>query len=101
MHLIRLRDPWDVESEGTVVRWRRFFNRPTGLSPGDAVELRFENLADGAILRLNSELLEARSGEAGWTAVAVAPLLKDRNEIIIELHTSQARPFEQAVLALP
>ena len=87
-HIIRLRDPWQIErlTEPERVRCTRHFNQPTGLDSGERVWLVVESLADQAEIRVND--IPVRT-----TRCDITPLLAPRNKIEIELPLpSDGRP---------
>ena len=92
-HAIRLRRPWHCEStEGGLV-WRRRFGRPTGLTPGQRVELVIDGLPPAASIALNGQLLpDRREEELGRSRFDVTGCLLARNELAIRLPLPQAHP---------
>jgi len=53
MHTIRLRHPWQRESDGDAIVWSRKFNWPTELTPDETVQLVVESATTAATLTLN------------------------------------------------
>jgi hypothetical protein len=99
MHIIRLREPWIVETHPDRVVYRRYFNLPTGLGPDDAVRLVIEQLVDEAKVTFNSQPL-AHNDSAAWE---ITPWLFPRNavEVSIRSETLPARrPFGEVRLEL-
>jgi len=89
MHTIRLREPWDVEVAADHVLYRRHFNRPTGLGPGDAVRLVVENLPPETAVSFNKQPLSAPG--LCWD---ITSWLQLRNAIEISVPAA-ASPFER------
>lgn len=90
MHTIRLREPWIVESQPGRVIYRRYFNRPTGLTNRDVIRLVIEDLADTAKVTFNSQSLAGES-PAAWE---IAPWLLARNAVEIVV-TSEGLPMQR------
>jgi beta-galactosidase/beta-glucuronidase len=107
-HLIRLRGPWQYrvlephEATGRItmpadwgatlganfrgrVQYVRRFNRPTGLVPGQPVDLVFDGVDALAVVTLNDRpLLEIPPG--GEPArIDIAGLLEERNTLVVEV----------------
>jgi len=98
MHTIRLREPWEVEFQPGRVIYRRHFNRPTGLGSGDVVRLMIDQLADGATVSFNGELLA--SGDSRWN---ISAQLENRNAIAVSLPRDALppeRPFGEVRLEI-
>src|SRR3954462_3539560 len=98
MHTIRLREPRQTETLPGRCRYRRFFNRPTGLTASDIVRLAVEQLPAGAIVRVNGQAVPENEGP--W---AITPWLQVRNEIAIEVPAdspSDPRPFGEVRLEI-
>jgi beta-galactosidase/beta-glucuronidase len=121
-HRIRLRGPWrfrvlseqparsgrvalpcdwstslGADFRGRVAYTRRF-QRPTGLSPGQRVELVLDGVdAFGSVSLNGSGLLEIPPGGAP-ARVDIAPLLTDRNELVVEVELPSA---DEAVVRPP
>jgi hypothetical protein len=103
MHTIRLREPWEQETAAAVVRWRRWFNRPTGLEPDAVVELHIKGLCSAAQVRLNGTPLASVGVEQETTSFDLVPLLAQRNELVVEVANHAAatdRPFGEVCLQL-
>jgi hypothetical protein len=111
-HRIRLRGPWECEplrrgdnadqplppprrmtmpcrwNEGGLsaftgrVRFRRSFGYPGRIDAHERVWLTFEGVADEAEVRLNDAPLGRIAGASEWE---VTPLLRQRNELVIEV----------------
>jgi hypothetical protein len=64
MHVIRLREPWQVELQQGCCLFRRRFNCPTGLERGDVVRLVVDDLPPDAVVRLNGAALDQK--ESPW-----------------------------------
>jgi beta-galactosidase/beta-glucuronidase len=72
------------------VAYTRPFQRPTGLSLGQRVELVLEGIdAFGSVSLNGSPLIEIPSG-GEQARVDVAPLLVDRNELVVEVELPPA-----------
>ncbi|MGE0758440.1 MAG: hypothetical protein AB7O38_15540 [Pirellulaceae bacterium] len=112
-HVIRLRGPWRWEAQGSAVKaegeaaltgpipidWRavwgtrfagriracRAFGRPTGLSPGDRVDLVIESGGWAGVAELNGQYLARVTAEEGLARVGVRELLAPRNQLMIEI----------------
>lgn len=92
-HIIRLRDPWDAEhSDEHVTLWRRRFNRPTGLVPGDQVWLVVQTTAAPQSLRLNDIDVPLSAHGNGSVRVEIASRMEMRNTI--EILSGAPRDFE-------
>lgn len=103
MHTIRLRDPWEQETGEGHVRWRRWFNQPTGLEPSENIELWIDRLPDEAKVFVNRQPLSRIGSEASVSLYDIAALLQPRNEIVVELPTaatSDERPFGEVKLVI-
>lgn len=99
MHTIRLRDPWTVDFQADHAIYRRHFNRPTGLTPGDVVRLVIEQLADGARVTFNNQSL-ASDGAAIWE---ITPWLLPRNAVQVSIASETlpaAPPFGEVRLEI-
>ena len=98
MHLIRLRDPWEIEAADGSVRYQRWFNLPTGLA-GATVRIAIDQLDPATSVLLNDEPLPALAGSR-WT---ITDRLQPRNRIVIEI-TGDAppasRPFGEVRLEI-
>jgi len=94
IHSIRLREPWDVEPiVGGLKRHRRFFNKPTGLEPGDRVWIVVEGAVGLAELSLNGSPPphagdQAPVGNEARRSFDVTTLLNLRNELVLILEDS-------------
>ncbi len=87
-HRIRLRHPWQSERTESGTRWRRRFNRPTGLSARQRVWIVVEGVAAPGAAALNGRAL-GRLGEAGVPPrFDVTDLLLLHNEIELTLETA-------------
>jgi hypothetical protein len=98
MHTIRLREPWEVEAGPGRVIYRRHFNRPTGLGPGEVVRLAVDDLPAGATVSFNGEPLVG--GDSGWD---ISAQLQNRNAIVVSLAAETlppARPFGEVRLEI-
>lgn len=98
MHTIRLREPWTIEAQSDRVIYRRHFNRPTGLGPGNIVRLTIESLMESAVVDFNGEALCA--GDTSWDITAS---LQTRNVIEISAAPSAPtapRPFGEVALLI-
>ena len=98
MHTIRLREPWEVEIQPDRVLYRRHFNRPTGLGPGDVVRLVIDDLPAGATVSFNGEQLV--SSDSCWD---ISARLRPRSAILIHLAANESpreRPFGEVRLEI-
>jgi hypothetical protein len=82
-HRIRLRDPWEVlpNDDGGTVR-RRAFNKPTGLEPGDVVQLVIDDPIGVILVTVNESLMF--SPPCG-VAVDITSVLRARNFVELKL----------------
>jgi len=102
MHVIRLRDPWEVETIQGVVRYRRWFNKPTGIDAGTIVQLVIDDLDPTARVELNDEPLAVLSPDnpQSWP---ITEQLCSRNAVTIDIdgagETAQ-RPFGEVRLEI-
>jgi len=72
------------------VAYTRRFQRPTGLSPSQRVELVFDGVDAFASVSLNgSPLMEIPPG-GEQARVDVGPLLSERNELVVEVELPSA-----------
>ena len=105
MHTIRLRRPWlrtiddlnqpdrvDVPDvgrvplrEGSILIYRRTFNRPTGLEIGDKVWLSIESYSAGSIRVLLNEQSVFQADTAQPVRVDLASRLEPSNQLEIQL----------------
>jgi hypothetical protein len=95
VHVIRLREPWerevptaDGERQATgddldSIRFHRRFGLPTGLEPGDRIELVIEGATASGEVWLNDVLLGQFSAEAAVTKIPLGGLLQFRNQLTI------------------
>ena len=100
MHTIRLQEPWEKQIAEGVLRWRRWFHAPTGLVPGDMVEIRFEQLAPTARVTLNGQPIAQSLSAEGWSGWEITAQLVRRNEVVVEVSADEPLPFRQAVLMI-
>jgi hypothetical protein len=96
MHTIRLREPWIVELQSGRVIYRRYFNRPTGLQPGDIVQLAIDGLRHDALVSFNGHPLPA-SDAMSWE---IGGRLQPRNIVIVEAAGSEGLPFREVRLEI-
>ena len=99
MHTIRLREPWEVEAEPGRAIYRRHFNRPTGLEPGNIVRLAIDELPAAAMALLNGQSLTIDASSSADITAA----LRARNaiEIIVAADpTAGQRPFGEVRLII-
>ena len=97
MHIIRLREPWEVEPRPGGVVYRRYFNRPTGLAGGEAVRLAIDGLPLLAAVSFNGAPLA--EGSSGDITAALLP----RNLVVIEVAGAEAAgelPFGEVRLEI-
>jgi hypothetical protein len=96
-HRIRLGPPWDVTASGGRTRHARRFGRPRTLGPGERVWLACGSVPGPADILVNGEPVGSVAG-AGPFAADVTPLLKPRNEVVIE--TASADPPADVALEI-
>lgn len=85
VHVIRLRRPWHCEPLERSVRFRRAFNRPTGLAPRQAVWLVLERISAQGHASLNGRSLGTIPPGGQAVRFDVAALLAERNELVVEV----------------
>src|SRR5262245_43863513 len=93
-HIIRLRGPWETElvtdsSDGSSepnrrVRFLRRFGLPTGLQPGDQVDVVIESCERVGQVWLNDNLL-GELNATGISRFAIRERLQPRNVLQIEM----------------
>ncbi len=84
-HSIRLREPWDsryVDGTRKAVRYRRFFNRPTGIESGQQVFLTLRVLVACSLnVSVNEHVSQLiPTGDSAYRA-RVDQVLSNRNQI--------------------
>jgi hypothetical protein len=85
-HIIRLREPWSVSGDANGrLELRRRFNCPTGLRPGDRVELVVEGLASLPTVLLNGHLLPMNSDASGTLRCEIQSHLIAHNDVVLRL----------------
>jgi hypothetical protein len=101
-HVIRLREPWDREPRtGGGARYRRFFNTPTGLTPGTTVAVVCEAPTAAATVWLNDRTLGDHAPEQGTWSHDVTRDLLSRNELTIDVATAAAElPWREVRLEI-
>lgn len=85
---VSLPDDWRTcigENFAGVVRFRRWFNLPTGLTPEHQVLLVIDQVDGRAIVRLTGEHLGIIEPGSGQFAAAVQDRLQPRNELTIDV----------------
>ncbi|WP_182868977.1 hypothetical protein [Stieleria mannarensis] len=116
MHTIRLRRPWlrsldphsppqkvDVPdtqppttTDGSVISYRRAFNRPTGLTPADVVWLSLpHHTAESIEIRINDALVHQSvhpSKATGPIRIDITASLQSANQLVITLTTGRTSP---------
>jgi hypothetical protein len=82
------------ESLGTGFRGRveysRCFNRPTGLEPGQRVDLVLEGLDAFGSVALNGQRLGDIDAGAAAVRIDISSLLADRNHLVVEVELPSA-----------
>jgi hypothetical protein len=107
-HRIRLRGPWECEPLGRVtvphrwdhagrVRLRRRFGYPGRIDAHERVWLILPAVERIAAVRLNGELLGRQEGPGGCE-FDVTALLRERNELTVELDTAAGGTWDGAEL---
>ena len=105
-HVIRLREPWEVEvpaestaasqnqNHPTAIRFRRRFGAPTGLGAHDEVDLVIDGIAINGRAWLNEQMLGdlSRSQSARFS---ILRHLAARNELRIDLNLSELSDSRQ------
>jgi beta-galactosidase/beta-glucuronidase len=104
-HRIRLRGPWECEPPGQritmpcrwrdtvlgefagVVRCRRRFGLPRQIDTHERLWLTFDGLSDAGRISLNGNLL-GKHGGAAPLRFEVTGLLQERNELLVEVESS-------------
>jgi hypothetical protein len=83
-HRIRLRGPWRCEPSGVPgrVRFHRSFGYPGRIDAYERVWLTFAGTGSTAEVRLNHHLLGPIATAGEWE---VTPLLRPRNELVVEI----------------
>ena len=82
------------------VRYSRRFGRPTGVQPGQRIDLVVERLDAFGLVLLNGRSLGAvAAGQSGWRA-DVTHLLAPRNELGVEVELPE-EPADSPPLARP
>lgn len=113
-HRIRLRGPWEIETEGAnarvnlpatltdlglaagdEVRLRRRFGYPGRIDPGERVLLFVERPAAPLTLSLNGEPLGECADDAEWD---VSGRLAARNELLVVTAAAAGVPFDEVGL---
>jgi hypothetical protein len=111
-HRIRLRGPWEAEpldppgplrrvtlparlgecglGDCRRVRFRRRFGRPRRIDSHERVWLIGEGLTGRAAFQVNGRRLGSHGGDAGPFAFRVTEFLGERNELTVELESSDA-----------
>jgi hypothetical protein len=99
MHTIRLREPWEIEFEPGRVIYRRHFNRPTGLAPGDVVRLAIDDLPAAATVFINGQQLTVDASASDDITTALLP--RNAVEIIVAAEgIAGQRPFSEVRLVI-
>lgn len=84
-HLIRLRDPWQAEPlEAGRTRYRRVFQKPTGLDEPERVWLVIDGAGPGTVA-FNGQPLGEIAPAGRLTFFDITPRLQVRNEIELQL----------------
>jgi hypothetical protein len=94
-HLIRLRDAWETRVSVAGVVYFRRFGRPTGLAPGQRVELRLEHVGVRGVAALNGRVL-GPFGVGPHVQFEVRDLLAPRNELRLEVESPGSHPESPA-----
>lgn len=86
-HRIRLRRPWRCEPSTDGILWRRRFNRPTGLEPGQRVWVVVDGIAAEGSASLNGHELGRLMPDGRSCRFEVTGQLRLHNELVLELAT--------------
>jgi hypothetical protein len=90
-HRIHLRRAWQREpADSGRVRWRRRFNRPTGLGPREQVWLVLEGFRPPVDVLLNQHPLGSLPPAKSTTRFDVTSLLELRNELCLDTRETEA-----------
>ena len=84
IHSIRLRSVWKSEPAAEGVRYRRGFNRPTGLAAHERVFLVVDRVGAPARVALNGEVLGEVRGAAS-ARFEITQRLQPHNELTFEV----------------
>lgn len=90
--VVSLPDESIVSSIASFVTYRRSFNRPTGLSGGDTIELQCGLLPIAASIRFNGEMIDTPS----LSSLEISDRLLPHNELVVRIAAEQ---FQTASLA--
>jgi hypothetical protein len=84
---VRLPSDWQslFGDRGGRARFSRRFNRPTGLEPGDRIDLVLEGWGGSAEIVLNGEPLGTFDATDGETRIGITELLAAHNRVSILL----------------
>jgi hypothetical protein len=94
-HRIRLGPPWEVTAAGGRARHARKFGRPRTLGAAERVWLVCDSVPGPADVLVNGEPVGSVA-EVGAFAVDITPLLKPRNEVVIDTASADT-PAEVAL----
>jgi hypothetical protein len=89
MHSIRLRHPWvEISTTGELPKYRRRFNKPTGLDEWERVTLEIDRITHAGSVVLNGKPLGEFEPNGFFTAEITA-MLQPANELIVDLATAE------------
>jgi hypothetical protein len=89
MHSIRLRHPWEeISTAGELPKYRRRFNRPTGLDEWERVTLEIDRITHPGSISLNGAPL-GQFEPNGFFSADATQLLRPANELIVDLAAAE------------
>ncbi len=88
MHVIRLRDPWEIDRQAATICYRRRFGEPTNLDVGQRVWLVLDGADSAVTATLNGQALTAHSGPG--IRFELTGRLSLRNELLLTLPVGAA-----------
>ena len=91
MHTIRLSGGWAVTSSGGMTRYARRFGRPRTLDPNESVWVTVRDASGPGTVAVNGRPIGEIVDPSVPFAAEIRSLLQDRNELFLELRTSDDR----------
>lgn len=90
MHVIRLRDPWQLSrGGGDIACWERQFHRPSGLEPSQPVRLELRLKAGATIAAvLNDQPLQLERTDTNLFTASVESLLQPFNRLEVTVSSN-------------
>lgn len=95
MHVIRLREPWQLKRGGGAACWERQFHRPSGLEPSQRVRLELRLKAGATITAsLNDQPLQLEQTDTDVFTARVELLMQpfNRLEVTVSSDSTSAAP---------